>query len=621
MFVFNIKRWLKKLDLFGQPIQLSFNHSSLQKSFFGGINTFLLLVLIFYVSFQGLFDVFSRTNITSFSRDNYELNPPYVDLSPKYMTWAISYDPTTLNVWGNKKYFTIQVFQVTTTRDQKGNTNKKKTKRELIPCELQYFNPSTHESLLGLTSDISSLLCPKIDDQYFAQGKYSSSNFSYINFKIVPCVNSTNGTCASQSEINKAFKDNSNQIMFQIFFVNNIININDLKNTINSFIDDRIYISINLNLYKEMNYYFTQNKIFTDRSIITTDYKEEFTTFTYENDHDTMEFDLDRTDYNDIVYCSLYFRSNFITKYHQRTFDKIGKLVSYVGGFWSIFFLIFSILGKKYNKHRLFIKMSNELYDFSNEIYEAKQNLKTHLSEKNQNIQTKTSFRSKIQPIKEGEEKNNDFFLKFKGFLDKKTLKLQKSIKYMFNLDWLFKKTTEQHQNVLKKKAFFELNKELDIANLLKSVKEIEKLKIMLLNEKQRNLFDFPQKTVISTKEPMLESTSRFKKRLNLMGMSKNTRKKEKIKQTFNDIKKAYEVYIEMKNDDAKNEEFNRKILSFLDESLLRAFSDLSKNEKHQDIYQETEKMESSIFNGISLNHKSLHKISKAKLKKKTLNI
>jgi len=45
-------------------------------------------------------------------------------------------------------------------------------------------------------------------------------------------------------------------------------------------------------------------------------------------------------------------------------------------------------------------------------------------------------------------------------------------------------------QNNLKKEAFFEINKQLDVVNLLKKLSEIEKLKNLILNEKQMVLFE-----------------------------------------------------------------------------------------------------------------------------------
>ena len=46
----------------------------------------------------------------------------------------------------------------------------------------------------------------------FNLGKYSSTRFSFLNFKISKCVNKTNETCASQEKIdnfsNKKEKEN-----------------------------------------------------------------------------------------------------------------------------------------------------------------------------------------------------------------------------------------------------------------------------------------------------------------------------------------------------------------------------------------------------------------------------
>jgi hypothetical protein len=49
---------------------------------------------------------------------------------------------------------------------------------------------------------------------------------------------------------------------------------------------------------------------------------------------------------------------------HKRTFQKFGKFIGFVGGFWSILFLVFGTIAKAYNQRRLLIKISNSLYRF-----------------------------------------------------------------------------------------------------------------------------------------------------------------------------------------------------------------------------------------------------------------
>lgn len=130
--------------------------------------------------------------------------------------------------------------------------------------------------------------------------------------------------------------------------MNNLININDLKAPGIPYLDDRIYLTIDRKYHKERNYYFMKNRMFTDQSFIGTDYEEEESIMTYENNYDDLIVDVDNGGTELLPYCSIYFRSNYISKSHYRTFEKIWKFLSFVGGVWSLLFMVFSFVGSEY---------------------------------------------------------------------------------------------------------------------------------------------------------------------------------------------------------------------------------------------------------------------------------
>ena len=110
--MFPFKEAIKAIDLFGQPIQFSFNRKTFHKSFFGGVNTIVLLTIFMVIAFQGFLEIALRANITSFTTDIYPSQPPYIQLNPTSMNWAISFNPFSLNVWGDiGKFFKGEVYQ------------------------------------------------------------------------------------------------------------------------------------------------------------------------------------------------------------------------------------------------------------------------------------------------------------------------------------------------------------------------------------------------------------------------------------------------------------------------------------------------------------------------------
>ena len=577
MYFHKLKLFVKKIDLFGQPIQLSFNNTPLQKTLFGGLNTLILLLVFSLVSLQSFTEIITKSHLNTSTTDNYETNPPFMDLSPKVMSWLFKFNQDQMNVWGNGSYFTIQVQQVTQSRDIKGDTIKNRTNMRLKPCALEDFNSKVRNDILGLTRNVSSLMCPISEDFYKIEGKFSSEDFSYLSFKISACVNSSNLTCARQEDIDGIFKAQKNQINFQLYFVNNMINVNNYENPVTTFLDDRIYTTINRKLYKGYNFYFTKNKIFNDDSFLQTNWQESLETFTYDNDYDETEVDIG----SDMVYCSMYIRSNFISKYHTRSYDKIWKFVSFVGGVWSIFFMVFSIVGRNYNKLKLFLKIANEIYDFSDDIVESQKNLQIF----NKPSIKQQNFLFKSENLNNIGNHENDFSKMIIHFLNQKTLvKLKLNLKYFFIcfLRKPIEKAFLSVQKILKEEAFFEINKRLDVVNLLRKLNEIEKLKTLLLDHNQKILFDIPNKTKI-TVEKMNDSTLKFKKRLTRREITKERRKSQLINETMLEMKKNYEAYLAIQDEsqckDLTLGNFGEKILQMVDKQQLKIFKEMKKKE------------------------------------------
>ena len=572
--MFEIKRFLHKIDLFGQPIQLSFDRSPLQKSPIGGLLTILLLLLFSTLAVQSFYDIISKTHLNTSTTDNYEASPPFIDLSPYNMIWAISFNPPALNVWGNGSYFHIDVQQVIQTRDSSGKMIKNRTNMQLRPCNLGDFSQEAQKTLLDITPNVSTLLCPRMEDRYFLQGKYSSELFSYSSIKVSACQNSSILTCASQEQIDDAF---SQGINFQFYFINNIININDLAQPLTAFLDDRIYVTIDGKKYQEVNYYFTENRIFTDQSFVQDDFQEGNKTFTYENNYDSSSVDLN----NGTTYCGMYFRSNFISKYHTRTYDKIWKFISFVGGVWSICHLVFGIMGRSYNRMKLFLRISNELFDFSDEFQtdskKTQQVLKENkiTSKPKQNDPTKLSFSKKMEHNKIENDKRISGILNFNN---PNRFKLRLGIKEFFVSLIRKKKETDyfQKQKALKSEAFLEINRHLDVVQLIRKMDEIEKLKDLFLNENQKLIFGISQKIKISLKNRKRESET-FKKRLSYLGMTKSTRAQNKINDANKEMQKKYEAFLQLQ-EDKTSKKLNDKLIKLVGSQHLKFLEEMQKS-------------------------------------------
>ena len=118
--------------------------------------------------------------------------------------------------------------------------------------------------------------------------------------------------------------------------------------------------------------------------------------------------------------------------------------------------------------------------------------------------------------------------------------------------------------------------KDIDIIHLLGKIKEIDKLKSILLDINQKNLFEYIPKSKIT-----LENDNHFKmNRASLLFMLRNRNTTDPISNKenladykLNDFYILYKSYMQMLDEkDPKVKEINMKIIKTLDNDLLQIF-------------------------------------------------
>lgn len=63
-------------------------------------------------------------------------------------------------------------------------------------------------------------------------------------------MNTSKWLCAGADEVDKAYKDNSNKIYFNLYNLNNLINLNDFDKAVGIFLEDRMNTLIERRFYK-----------------------------------------------------------------------------------------------------------------------------------------------------------------------------------------------------------------------------------------------------------------------------------------------------------------------------------------------------------------------------------
>ena len=63
-------------------------------------------------------------------------------------------------------------------------------------------------------------------------------------------MNTSTWLCAGADEVDKAYKDNSNKVYFNLYNLNNLVNLNDFDKAVTIFLEDRMNTLIERRFYK-----------------------------------------------------------------------------------------------------------------------------------------------------------------------------------------------------------------------------------------------------------------------------------------------------------------------------------------------------------------------------------
>lgn len=255
--------------------------------------------------------------------------------------------------------------------------------------------------------------------------------------------------------------------------------------------------------------------------------------------------------------------------------------------------------------------MANQLYDFEAEKFETLFKKDEEKAAKpgmfGLNILQKKNLENNAKQIKVADlksQKNNsleNIDRNIQSYVQKKTqYKLLESIKYLFECCFRKKESKEvfKVQQNLREKAFCEIYKEVDIINLLKKLKQIDKIKALLLNHEQRNLFDCNKKTLISENQHLTNSTLKFLRKIKSRKFSASRKKIDKFQENFKEIKSYYDAFWVLKSDNSeKNAKFNEKILNAMDPELVKIFQSVTPSSKIENFPIYTVKESFSLTN------------------------
>ncbi|CAK91558.1 unnamed protein product (macronuclear) [Paramecium tetraurelia] len=297
---------------------------------------------------------------------------------------------------------------------------------------------------------------------------------------------------------------------------------------------------------------------------------------------------------------------------YNREYQKLQDIFGNVGGLWQILFLAVSALLQPVTSTFMNLQMANKLFRFENQnnqeglqaqqssdsIDEIKDNLKRSGSPTKMNargsqqldLESRKSYFSK-RSLGGQKSMSKSIFVKSVDKVNnhKQMIQLLKKRKQSLNLSMrdiiIMSFGCRKKEKQLISYATEKFMNKLDIANLISKVYEIDRLKLILLNEQQQKLFNYLPKPIIP--ESMFGED--FQKKMKIVEQKQAYKViLQDEKPEFMRLQEAFVAYVKIQQKDEISE-VDRKILDILDEDILELFENLHTNtSKLENIFQDS---------------------------------
>ncbi|KAL4454248.1 hypothetical protein ABPG74_012205 [Tetrahymena malaccensis] len=354
---------IKHMDLFGQEIKMNYRKTPVYTTCFGGVMTILTftLLLIFFskniqdfiqkstflnflirqhhilnIEANNLFFKSQKEDVKVVSETIYLKDPPLLELDFKQYMFALQIQQENFL---KRPYFLVQVEQKKYYRKE-GQLDKSYSHLvKMEPCRLdhwQQLNDGYNWESTFVRLGLDQWLCPEKNQKILLEGNYASSEFQFMKVSILKCENTLlkqlyhwDISCASESEYNDFLKMKKGTAILQIYQSNNIINPQQEPPN-QPYLSDDLFFYIHPNRFlSSANIYLQEAEITTDQSIWPNqDYQNQI--FSYYQQGDYREaFEAS----NPSRFGSYFFRRGHIMEKHNRSYQKLDSLLSYIGGF------------------------------------------------------------------------------------------------------------------------------------------------------------------------------------------------------------------------------------------------------------------------------------------------
>ena len=465
-----MKKYIQKLDVFGEMPKLLIKNEIRHHSLFGGLMT-LVLICISIVAFC-LFaqELFIKTSPSVNLSTQTNSHPDQINYFNNF-EFLIGIQNKNNIVEINESIFYAKGYISRTTVNETGTFNMK-YEIDLEPCsdvlvDSIHYELFKHLNLKGFFCISKHQSKVNISDIYINEF-WGNNNFQMIQIKFYQCNNKTM-KCADQDTIDSYL----HLTELSLFTIDTLIETRDYSNPFEQ-ISKESFFYVSNSFKVSITEYISHLEMNSDDGFL----------FTTNSLKGTFKQDsiIDYTLYQDNVdtFISFSIQLNNIKEVYYRKYYKIQDLLAQVGGIYKAIFMIMEILMNFYVNHSYFERLINKYYF----INLAPPLPNTATSTLNKFEITNTNSLKNITPKSSIRTSNENKFLKQK----------KNKLRLSFNEKFFSLSICTKHENIntqLYIKGKNTLSSFLDIDNYLKSVHQVQIIDHILFSEKQKKLIEY----------------------------------------------------------------------------------------------------------------------------------
>ncbi|KAL4468732.1 hypothetical protein ABPG74_005235 [Tetrahymena malaccensis] len=378
----NEESFLEQLDIFGIGINIRFSQKDEHTTRFGGLITISIVITMIIQIKLILNDFLDQSNPTLLYEQNYIQSPGQFYLSADQFSLAFGLQDLITGQFIESSFFSVSLVQNVEEKNINSTTLqsffiKSQKQVKIKTCEADDFQiEETKQFFQSL--DLKHLFCIEKSEEVYIQGQKGSDKYAWLQIIIQSCDNQ-NSCNISQYPYNKLV----------IYYSDNVVIPSSKSKPIQP-IGTEVFWNSSINLSKQLSLLFRDTLIQTDTGFLLSD-------LNFDNKFKASQQNLQTTDLIDNVLYDLTIsmEQNFQDLY-KRSYQKIDKSFSQIGGTFNILFTIGALICKPISQLDLNRKLINNIFNFQDQEDQGngqkeKQEKIQDLSDNNQNSVTEKS--------------------------------------------------------------------------------------------------------------------------------------------------------------------------------------------------------------------------------------